>query len=201
MPLHPATLFLAWSALILALQSRSLPVLSVAAAVALMLAIAQARRRVRILLRRARWLMLSIFLLFAFATPGERFFPPFGAMGATWDGLIQAGEHLSYLVLMLSTLALLHERLGTAGMVTGLHALLRPLSLWRDLRERIVVRLMLVLDHVESGAGIARGWRSWLDEETVAAGPDRLVLATAQWGWADALCLLAAAALLGALWS
>lgn len=201
MRLHPATLFLAWIALVLALQRLPLPMLSVAMALALAFAFALARGRIRILLRRTRWLMLSIFLLFAFASPGELLFPPFGAMGVTWDGLIQAGEHLSHLVLMLSTLALLHEGLGTAGMVAGLHALLRPLSLWHDLRERIVVRLMLVLDHVESGGGAARGWRSWLDEETFAAGPDRLALATARWGWADALCLLAAAALLGALWS
>lgn len=200
MRLHPATLFLAWIALVLALQRLPLPMLSVAVALALAFAFALARGRIRILLRRTRWLMLSIFLLFAFATPGERLFAPFGAMGITWDGLVQAGEHLSHLVLMLSTLALLHERLGTDGMVTGLHALLRPLSLWRNLRERIVVRLMLVLDHVESGGGVARGWRFWLDEAATEAGPDRLTLATVQWGWADALCLLAAAVLLGALW-
>jgi hypothetical protein len=81
-------------------------------------------------------------------------------------------------------------------MMAGLYWLLAPLSKWRAMRERIVVRLMLVLDHVESAPG--GNWREWLS--TDLPGPDHLSLTIRPMHWGDwaILTLLLAIAL---LWS
>jgi energy-coupling factor transport system permease protein len=170
--IHPATLLFAWGVLVALLQPLSaLPLAWIATAV-LPLALIFARRRTLALLRRTRWLFLSIAVLFALATPGQRL-PGFaGDLGITHDGLLLATEHALRLLLLLTSLAVVHERLGTPGMMAGLYWLLAPLTRWRSLRERVVVRLMLVLDHVENTP--AATWRDWLNKDLV--GPDRLGL-------------------------
>jgi hypothetical protein len=142
------------------------------ALVILPLAMLFARRRTFLLVRRARWLLLSIALLFALATPGQRLPGALGDFGITQDGLLMAAEHVLRLLLLLASLAALHERLGTEGMMGGLYWLLAPIARWHALRERIVVRLMLVLDHVEDTPGAT--WREWLSRDL--GGPDVLSL-------------------------
>jgi hypothetical protein len=157
--LHPATVLLVWVAFVVILQPLSAPGLAWAALAALPLPVLLAGNRTYVLIRRARWLLLSIAVLFALATPGERVPGGIGDLGVTYDGLRLAAEHILRLVLLLASLALLHEHLGTTGMMAGLHWLLTPLAGWRTLRERIVVRLMLVLDYVETSPG--GNWRDW----------------------------------------
>jgi hypothetical protein len=72
---------------------------------------------------------------------------------------------------MLSSLALLHQHLGTQGLLAGFHWLLAPFP-WR---RATVVRLLLVLEFVEQKNKL--GWREWLlpcgDQ---AFAPDSFVL-------------------------
>jgi hypothetical protein len=170
--LHPATLLLAWGVLVALLQSLSPTPLAWVAALVVPLALLFARRRCLLLIRRARWLLLSIALLFALSTPGQRLPGVAGDMGITQDGLLLAAEHVLRLLLLLASLAALHERLGTSGMMAGLYWLLAPISRWRAWRERIVVRLMLILDQVENSSPAT--WREWLERDL--PGPDRLLL-------------------------
>jgi hypothetical protein len=158
--LHPATVLLTWISVVLALQSLSLSGVIWAALLLLPLPLILARRRVARLLRRARWLLLSIAIMFALASPGQHLPGILGDFGVTYDGLELAAEHSLRLILLLVTLALVHEVLGTNGLMAGLHWLLAPLSGWRSMRERMVVRLMLVLDYVE--ATPVGNWRTWL---------------------------------------
>lgn len=182
---HPATLLLAWVAFLLVLPTLTSGELILLLLPVLAAAFLLARARAAAMLRRARWLLLSIALLFAFATPGVALSNFLGDAGITHEGLTLAAEHLTRLLLLLATLAVLHETLGTAGLLSGLHWILAPLQGWRNLRERIVVRLMLVIDFVESGQG---SWRRWLGEDDV--GPRSLALSVRPSGWRDALVLL-----------
>jgi hypothetical protein len=183
---HPATLLLAWAGFALVLPLLPLVVLAILLILVFVPAVLLAKMRTLALLRRARWLFLSIALLFAFATPGLSMPGPLGQIGMTQDGLLLAAEHLARLLLLLAMLSLLHERLGTAGFVTGLYWLLGPLCFWHDLRERIVVRLMLVVEFVESG-NVGGGWREWLGEADT--GPQGLMLTTRSPHWPDWLVL------------
>lgn len=179
--LHPATLLVVWAGFAFALPLLPLNAALATMAVALAASLAFARRRSVVLLRRSRWLLLSIALLFAFATPGLSVPGWPGRIGLTQDGLLLAAEHLARLVILLTTLALLHEHLKTAGLLTGLHALL---GLMRNepLRERIAVRVMLVVEFIE-GREAKAGWRHWLDDDD--RGPDRLTLAVRRLRWPD----------------
>lgn len=153
---HPAALLLAWGGLALALQWAG-PFASLGMAL-LGLAVAQryAPQRSRNLLRRSRWLLLSLFVLFLFFTPGEYFEGPFGTLGMTREGLTHGGEQLGRLLALLMSLALLHEHIGTQGLLVGFHWLLGPFA-WRD---ATVVRLMLVFEYVDHHPG--GNWREWL---------------------------------------
>lgn len=185
MILHPATLLCAWGALIALLQPLPATVLAWIAAALLVPALLFARRRTLTLLRRTRWLFLSIVLLFALATPGQRLPGLAGDMGLTVDGVTLAAEHALLLLALLASLAVVHERLGTLGMMAGLYWLLAPIARWRALRERIVVRLLLVLDHVENAPSAT--WRQWLNQDIEC--PDRLSLAIGSLRPADWIAL------------
>lgn len=153
---HPASLLLSWLGFALLLAWVPLPFLLVLSGVCLILALTVAKVRTRRLLWRSRWLLLSLATLFLFFTPGE-YLPGFWSnFGVTYEGIHQGAEQLGRLLAMLGSLALLHERVGTQGLLIGLHWLLRPLP-WR---ETTVVRLMLVLEFVERQP--ADGWRAWL---------------------------------------
>lgn len=147
------------------------------------------------LMRRARWLLLAIAVLFLAATPGERVAGPLGGAGVTWDGVRLAAEHLLRLVLLLGTLAWLLRALGRAGLLGGLHCLLAPLGSHRD---RLVLRLLLTLEYAEAGEA-SREWRQWLDPVPADTGPEqRLPLEVQSLRHGDVLLLAAllAAALL-----
>ncbi|HEX8988445.1 MAG TPA: hypothetical protein VF816_10820 [Rhodocyclaceae bacterium] len=193
---HPATLLLAWAGFAFALPALPLRVLAGLLVLVLILALWLARPRALALWRRARWLLLSIAVLFAFATPGLLVPGLPGRLGVTIDGLQLAGEHIGRLLLLLTSLALLHERLGTRGLVSGLYWLLGPLSRWPGLRERIVVRLMLVVEFVENDRRGA--WRDWL-EERQDAGPAQLPLEVRTARWHDRVAMLALACALAVL--
>lgn len=202
MILNPASLLLAWLALALAMQWLPLPALLGAAAVVLPAVGLSARGRFLILLRRARWLLLSLALLFALATPGAELPGMAGMLGLTYEGVLLAATHVVRLTLLLALLALLLERLGIPALVAGLYLLLQPFGDSRATR-RLALRLLLVLEYVENGGKTEhKPLRDWLSPQmelveypplrmAVApfAGIDYLVMALVLlglcgiWGW------------------
>lgn len=161
---HPAALLLAWTGFALSLQWAGIATVLAAAFLSLAAALHFAPARCRNLLYRSRWLLLSLAALFVFFTPGEYLVGAAGSIGVTWEGLILGGEYLGRLLALLASLALLHEHVGTQGLLVGLHTLLAPFS-WR---ETTVVRLMLVLEHVERRP--SGSWREWLTDEAAGDG-------------------------------
>lgn len=169
---HPASLLLYWFGLVLVLQRLSLFPLFILTLVCLVLAAVHAPERCRSLLWRSRWLLLSLAVLFLFVTPGEYLPGVWGDIGLTYEGLRQCGEYLGRLLSMLASLALLHQRLGTRGLLAGFYWLLKPLPG----RDATVVRLMLALEFVEQKRQTS--WREWLGPERAdALAPDSYRLA------------------------
>ncbi len=115
-----------------------------------------------LLLKRSRWLIASLVLLFALATPGVYILPALGGYGPTTEGLWLGMEHLMRLLFVLATLSVLLHLTGVEGLVAGLHGMILPLA-WLGLdRSRLSVRLMLVLQYVEKSPP-GRHWREWLE--------------------------------------
>lgn len=155
---HPASCLVLWCCGAVVFQWLPLAARVLAAVLALILMLVFSRIRGLRLIRRTRWLFISLLALYLFFTPGE-FVPGMaGGLGVTVDGLKQGSEQIALLLFLLACLALLHEKLGTKGLLSGLYALLGRFPFG----ERTIVRLALIMDYAES-EGNRNGWREWLD--------------------------------------
>jgi len=134
----------------------------VAGALLLLLAALAAGSRLRLLVRRSRWLLLMLLLIFGWMTPGT----PMPALpGASFEGVQQGGDHVARLLLALAALALMLRLLTPVELVTGARTLLAPLALLGPWRDRLAVRVALTLEAVEnSAADVAPGDRLLLPQ-------------------------------------
>lgn len=167
---HPAALLVLWVGFAFALQWATFVLAVAVGAVCLAVALVFASRRSRNLLRRSRWLLLSLFVLLLFFTPGEYLPGIAGQAGITHEGLSSTGTHLGRLIAMLASLALLHERIGMQGLLAGFYWVLGGLGV----RDATVVRLMLVLEQVERQE--KTDWRNWLTPVAAEGGTEVLHL-------------------------
>jgi energy-coupling factor transport system permease protein len=136
--LHPSSLILLAAAVLLALASREGVSLYFACSALALAALILAASGLRLLVRRSRWLLLTMLVMFGWFTPGT---PLPGIPGASQEGL---------LLVALATLALLLKALTPAKLVAGLRSLLAASSLPGPWRDRIAVRLALTLQEVEA---------------------------------------------------
>ena len=112
------------------------------------------------LVRRARWLLLSLLVVFSWGIPGDPLWN--GALSPTYEGLFEGLTHLGRLVLVLMAVAAFLEAMSLQDLLAATHALLGPLRRLGFDPDRSVVRLMLVLRYVET-LPRPRDWRALLD--------------------------------------
>lgn len=200
--LHPASLILIWLAFALCIPWLHLADL---AAIALLAAIPLLRRRsteFRKLLRRTRWLLLSLVLVYAFATPGEALLPALGNYSPSHEGLLSGGQQALRLIALLATLALLLDALSRDRILAGLYLLLKPFARLGVNTDRIAVRVWLTLYYAgQEGSGRAGGWRERLQAalEHEADACQTIRLDVGHLSRADYLVAAAAMLLLGLL--
>ena len=194
--MHPSAAVFLWFAAVLAVQYLAYPGLLLISACLLL--IPGVARPWFAFTRRARWLLLSLWLILAYHTPGEAYADI--AWAPTYEGMAEANVHALRLVVMLGCLSCLFSRLGREGMLAGLAGLLLPASRLGVDGERLIVRLSLVLERLqqpqEKGA-----WRKVLSGDgEIHDGPDVLSLQAHAWLRRDSLVVLASAlALLGVM--
>lgn len=173
--LHPVVRLVLWGATVASTQLMPLPWLAAAAALCFPAAALLARPHFTQLLKRTRWLLLSIAVLFALATPGVFLVPELGNLGPTREGLLLALTHLLRLTLVLALLAILLQFTPVDDLVAGLYGLLWPFA-WLGLeRERVALRLLLVLRYVEL-APRGGNWREWIERAEIPAEIRRVEL-------------------------
>jgi energy-coupling factor transporter transmembrane protein EcfT len=143
-----------------------------------------------VLLRRMRWLFLTVWLILAYGTAGDALFNL--AWLPTHEGVAEATLHVARLALMLGCLAWLFTALGQSGLQVALVSLLRPLSQRGIATDRLVVRLSLVMENMREE--LPKGaWRRMLEGHAEAVdGPTTLRAEVLAWRLSDYLvCLLA----------
>lgn len=161
MKLHPAAQILTWCLLVAVMQVLESGLLLLAAGLVLLCAFAVSRHKFIQLLRRTRWIMLSLLLIYAYSTPGQALSDVLGMFGPTREGLADGVLQLTRLLAALAGLAILLDRLHRLQLIAGLYTLFAPLQ-WLGLsRERFAVRLALTLHYAE--AAMLRGTRDWQD--------------------------------------
>ena len=164
--MHPGAALFFWVALVIVLQTVSGVTLWIMTGAWLVIAGWVCYPTLRRLVRRIRFLLLAILILFAWMTPGQAFFPQWTTAGPTREGLLLATDHGLRLVGVVALVALLLGRGGRDFVVSGLYALMAPCRLIGLSRDRLAVRLLLVLRNAENPP--PGGWRHWLDPEPPA---------------------------------
>lgn len=196
--MHPAACLLAWLLLVISVQYLAWPF---AVALGGMLALGGfgLLRRWWKLLRRARWLLVSLFLILAYGAAGEALFDL--PWMPTDVGVTEAAVHVLRLVVLLGSLAWLFERVDRPRLLAGIWALARPLAGMGVDVAPAVVRLALVFELIEESPPQG-GWRQFLAEaDPVAGGPDHVRLVVPPWQARDTLALTALVLVLaGACW-
>ena len=182
--LHPATRLLLWLFFLMVVQGLDGSLLLMA----LLLPLLGGRRVLRRggkLAWRARWLLLSLFVILAWSISGEPLWPSDHA--PTQEGVQAAFTQLARLLLVLLAVAALLETMTLPELLTASHVLLWPLRRSGVDTDRGIVRLLLVLRYVETLTS-PRDWRVLLDAPE--AMPDESIeLSQAPFGMADLLVL------------
>jgi energy-coupling factor transport system permease protein len=196
---HPATQIFTWCLLAAILQLLKFDALLLACGTVLLCAVFVARHKFVQLLRRTRWIMLSLLLIYAWSTPGVALYGPFGVFSPSREGLQDGLSQLLRLLAALAALAILLDRLHRMQLIAGLYTLFAPLQWLGGLRERFAVRLALTLHYAEAAMLRGkRGWQETLDGLLEPHGePTReMELPLYRFGYGDALLLVFALSLL-----
>lgn len=202
---HPATKILLWLALAIALQS--LDFIALTSLSIVMGGLFLAGRNLGAVLRmvrRVRWLLFSLLMIYAFVTPGDMVFPALGVWSPSLQGLHDGALQAWRLVLLVSALGLLLQSCPRENLLSGLYVLMRPFGFLGLNAERVAVRIWLTLEYVEQQPRrTIQGWwdelRSTLDPAPGAA--THITLELPAFTWRDAVALALTAPLLGlALW-
>lgn len=205
MLIHPATKVLLWLGFALAVQGLDFIVLTLMSMlVILWLVLARGISEALFMLRRARWLLLSLLLIYAFATPGDLLFPLLGTFSPSLQGLHGGALQAWRLALLLVALALLLHSCPRECLLSGLYVLMRPFRAMGLNPERVSVRLWLTLHYAQQQS--RQKMQAWRDELRIALDPApnaalHVTLELPAFTWRDAMALTLATLLLGAaLW-
>lgn len=158
---HPAAQILAWCMLVTAAQVLAIGALLVVAGIIFLGALLASPCKFMQLLRRTRWIMLSLLLVYAYTTPGQPALDMLGIFSPSREGLSDGVLQLTRLAVALAGLAMLLERLHRQKLIAGLYTLLAPLRLIGLSRERVAVRLALTLHYAE--VAMVRESHTWQD--------------------------------------
>lgn len=200
---HSAVQILIWLLLaLLAQRLQPLPLLAMSMALSV-LALRLCPQQLLSLLRRTRWIMFSLLLIYAYTTSGTALWQPLGVLAPTREGLLDGLLQLGRLLSVLAALAILLELLPQPQLINGLYTLAYPLRWFGLSRERIAVRLALTLEYAESAMrDAASDWKATIGGalRPAEAGGTHIEIRLQPFGVVDLLLLLAAAALLIGVW-
>jgi energy-coupling factor transporter transmembrane protein EcfT len=124
---------------------------------------------------RARWLFVSLSVILAWGGVGDPAWS--GPLAPSREGLLEALTQAGRLLAVLMVVAVLREQMPASELLIGIHRLLEPLRRCGVDVDRGVVRLLLVLNHLETMPR-PRDWRLLLAAPTARGGeifelPDR----------------------------
>lgn len=198
MTIHPAAQILTWCLLVAAMQMLTLEPLLVVFVPVVLITFVFSRHKFIQLLRRTRWIMLSLLLIYAWSTPGAPLLEMLGGFSPSREGVSDGVLQLTRLLAALAGLAILLDRLHRQALIAGLHTLFAPLCWFGLSRERIAVRLALTLHYAEVTMLRKIGWQDAMHSlfEPHGEAERHLELPLYRFGIADVLLLTISAALL-----
>lgn len=196
---HPAIQIVVWLALAF-LAQRLMPLpLSIFSLLLLWIALRLCAKQLLKLLKRTRWILLSLLLIYAYSTPGTALIGSWGVYAPTREGLLEGGMQLGRLLAMLSALAILLSLLSREQFICGIYELAYPLRWIGISRERAALRLALTLQYAEPTMGdTAADWRGAIHSALTppATGAGQIELPRSVWRSIDVVWLLVCLAII-----
>jgi energy-coupling factor transport system permease protein len=156
------------------------------------------------LIKRMRWLFVSLLLVYGYATPGEYLaFMPLN-VAPSYEGLHLGLMQIAKLLIAVASLSALFASASKSQLMAGLWTLLSPLRLVGLNVERFTVRMLLTLHYVEQIAVQPKLKLDFSQLDKLALAPDEpgatlpLILAQPAFTWFDkAMLSLMLLALMG----
>lgn len=200
---HPAVQILVWALLALLAQRLQPLALLLLSVILFALALRLCAEQLLSLLRRTRWILFSLLLIYAYTTPGAAIWVQLGNISPTREGVLDGLLQLGRLLSVLSGLAILLTLLPQTQLISGLYTLAYPLRWFGLSRERIAMRLALTLEYAESAMrDTASDWRATIHDalQPSTTGAEHIELRLHAFSAIDVLMLAASAALLLGVW-
>lgn len=168
---HPAAIIVLWLFLAIALQSLHAPAMLGLGGLLIAAALRMSAMRFYALMRRTRWVMISLLVIYGYVTPGEAIWAPAGTLSPTMEGVMGGALQLCRLAFALAGLSIVLHLLDQRLLMGGIYVLAYPLQLLGLSRERVAVRLALTLNYAETAMlETATDWRASI--ERLLAPPD-----------------------------
>jgi len=199
MKFHPAAQIITWSILVIIMQMLTVKALLMVAGIVLLWALLVSVDKFKQLVRRTRWIMLSLVLIYAFITPGQPLLVLLGEWGPSLEGVTGGAVQLLHLLAVIAGLAILLDRLGRDQLISGLYTMFAPLQWIGQSRERVAVRLALTLHYAEDA--MLRKTPVWKDSLRSLFEPNHengipIELVLHRFGFQDGLLIIVALLLL-----
>jgi energy-coupling factor transporter transmembrane protein EcfT len=161
MKFHPAALIISWCILVVMLQKMTFTPLLMTTSLVFFAAFILSKHKFIQLIRRTRWVMFSLLIIYSYTTPGQPILEALGMFSPSREGLMDGVLQLTRLLSALAALAILLNRLDRPQLIAGLYTLFAPMQ-WLGLsRERLAVRLALTLHYAE--VAMLRRTDTWQD--------------------------------------
>jgi energy-coupling factor transporter transmembrane protein EcfT len=147
--IHPGTRILAFAVFVAAVVTAGPAGLALSAGLALCLTVAlhAPAQRLRGLVRRSRWLFLSIAVVYLWFTPGDPLVVALGPAAPTVQGLTAGVQRVGALAVIIVMVNVLIASTTIEGLVTGIAALTRPFRVFGLSPERFALRVALTLHY------------------------------------------------------
>jgi hypothetical protein len=161
---HPAAVIALWVFLAVALQSLRPSTMLLTGGLLVAAALGVAASRLYTLLRRTRWVMISLLAIYGYVTPGAAIWAAAGTLSPTLQGVGDGALQLARLVFALAGLSIVLGLLDQRALMGGIYALTYPVRWLGMSRERIAVRLALTLNYAETAMlETAADWRGSME--------------------------------------
>lgn len=200
--LHAAArilVFCGWAVAVEIAAPSRLSLLAVAIATAFLYPLV--RSQAYTLIRRTRWLLLVLFLAYAFSLPGEPLVPAWVGASPTQAGVMAGAERIARLMLMLAGLAVLLASTDRSRLIYGFYVLAAPFAKLGFDRRAFAVRVGLTLEYAGKARPPAAWWDALIKGPSDDGQPTRFTLAREPWQTRDSAVILASVLLIGFVWA
>lgn len=102
------------------------------------------------LVYRLRWLFVSIFIIYAWFTPGQLLVPEWAGLSPYQEGIVTGLMRIAALIMILIAVSILVLNLNRDELISAIHWYCLPLNILGLSRKRLAARLVLTIESVST---------------------------------------------------